>query len=219
MNARCAADFTFCPVETELAGWDGGIPTSASGICVLLPLLLSCLSRHNVLDLQTAIEIYTPLFALFLSDHDFWRSSNSLQLTRHRALCRVAVRRGIGPIGPEKHTRLLASFPEAPTFGTKDVCHFDDRLDQEMVVGVGNECHRVSKPLNVLFFGANLFLGEWWFDRSLERQRVKAFHVRHHTLASDGTIDLTQIASGRVAIRQIRDRRSTDRRREPLWLA
>jgi Family of unknown function (DUF6999) len=73
-------DFTFCPVETELAGWDGGIPTSASGICVLLPSLLSCLSRHNVLDLQTAIEIYTPLFALFLSDHDFWRSSNSLQL-------------------------------------------------------------------------------------------------------------------------------------------
>ena len=73
-------DFTFCPVETELAGWDGGIPTSASGICVLLPSLLSCLSRHNVLDLQTAIEIYTPLFALFLSDHDFRRLSNSLQL-------------------------------------------------------------------------------------------------------------------------------------------
>ena len=48
---------------------------------------------------------------------------------------------------------------------------------------------------------------------------LKAFHVRHHTLAGDGTIDLTQIASGRVAIRQIRDRRSTGRRREPLWLA
>src|SRR5258705_1052402 len=45
----------------------------------------------------------------------------------------------------------------------------------------------ISKPLNVLFFGANLFLGEWWFDKSLERQRVKAFHVRHHTLAGDGT--------------------------------
>jgi hypothetical protein len=56
----------------------------------------------------------------------------------------------------------------------------------------------ISKPLNVLFFGANLFLGEWRFDKSLERQRVKAFHVRHHTLAGDGTIDLTQIASGRV---------------------
>ncbi|SDK54214.1 DUF6999 family protein [Microbulbifer yueqingensis] len=34
----------------------------------------------NVLDLQTAIELYTPLYALFLSDHDFWRASNSLQL-------------------------------------------------------------------------------------------------------------------------------------------
>ncbi|WP_105102249.1 DUF6999 family protein [Microbulbifer pacificus] len=34
----------------------------------------------NVIDLQTAIEMYTPLYALFLSDHDFWRASNSLQL-------------------------------------------------------------------------------------------------------------------------------------------
>ncbi|MDM3871704.1 hypothetical protein QSV34_10090 [Porticoccus sp. W117] len=34
----------------------------------------------NVLDLQTAIEMYTPLYALFLSDRDFWRASNSLQL-------------------------------------------------------------------------------------------------------------------------------------------
>ena len=34
----------------------------------------------------TAIEIYTPLFALFLSDHDFWRSSNSLQLDETIAL-------------------------------------------------------------------------------------------------------------------------------------
>jgi len=35
---------------------------------------------HNVIDLQTAIEIYTPLFALLLTDSDFWRASNSLQL-------------------------------------------------------------------------------------------------------------------------------------------
>lgn len=35
---------------------------------------------HNVIDLQTAIELYTPLYGLFLSDHDFWRASNSLQL-------------------------------------------------------------------------------------------------------------------------------------------
>lgn len=34
----------------------------------------------NVLDLQTAVEMYTPLFGVFLSDSDFWRASNSLQL-------------------------------------------------------------------------------------------------------------------------------------------
>lgn len=35
---------------------------------------------HNFLDIQTAIELYTPLFGLFLSDSYFWRASNSLQL-------------------------------------------------------------------------------------------------------------------------------------------
>ncbi|MFN7112734.1 MAG: DUF6999 family protein [Alphaproteobacteria bacterium] len=35
---------------------------------------------HNFLDLQSAIEMYTPLFGLLLSDNDFWRASNSLQL-------------------------------------------------------------------------------------------------------------------------------------------
>jgi len=35
---------------------------------------------HNCIDLQTAIEMYTPLFALLLSDADFWRASSSLQL-------------------------------------------------------------------------------------------------------------------------------------------
>ena len=34
----------------------------------------------NVIDLQTAIEIYTPAYALLLTDRDFWRASNSLQL-------------------------------------------------------------------------------------------------------------------------------------------
>jgi len=35
---------------------------------------------HNFLDLQSAIEFYTPLYGVFLSDKDFWRASNSLQL-------------------------------------------------------------------------------------------------------------------------------------------
>ena len=36
--------------------------------------------RFNKLDIQTAIEIYTPVFQFFLTDSDFWRSVNSLQL-------------------------------------------------------------------------------------------------------------------------------------------
>lgn len=35
---------------------------------------------HNFIDLQSAIELYTPMFGLLLSDADFWRASNSLQL-------------------------------------------------------------------------------------------------------------------------------------------
>lgn len=36
--------------------------------------------KLNFLDLESAIEIYTPLYQLFLSDSDFWRACNSLQL-------------------------------------------------------------------------------------------------------------------------------------------
>lgn len=36
--------------------------------------------RINCIDLQTAIEMFTPTYQLFLTDHDFWRASNSLQL-------------------------------------------------------------------------------------------------------------------------------------------
>jgi hypothetical protein len=41
---------------------------------------------HNFLDLHTAIELYTPLYAFFLTDSDFWRASNSLQLDQTIAL-------------------------------------------------------------------------------------------------------------------------------------
>lgn len=36
--------------------------------------------RLNVVDLHTAIELFTPVYALFLSDADFWRATHSLQL-------------------------------------------------------------------------------------------------------------------------------------------
>jgi len=34
----------------------------------------------NFIDIETAIELYTPLYALFLPKHDFIRAANSLQL-------------------------------------------------------------------------------------------------------------------------------------------
>lgn len=36
--------------------------------------------RRNFLDLQSSIELFTPLYQLLLSDSDFWRATNSLQL-------------------------------------------------------------------------------------------------------------------------------------------
>jgi hypothetical protein len=37
-------------------------------------------ARTNFIDLLTAIEIFTPMYQLLLTDNDFWRASNSLQL-------------------------------------------------------------------------------------------------------------------------------------------
>jgi hypothetical protein len=42
--------------------------------------------RLNLLDLETAIEIYTPLYQMFLTDSDFWRACNSLQLDETLAI-------------------------------------------------------------------------------------------------------------------------------------
>jgi Family of unknown function (DUF6999) len=38
------------------------------------------------LDLESAVEVYTPLYQLFLTDSDFWRACNSLQLDETVAL-------------------------------------------------------------------------------------------------------------------------------------
>jgi hypothetical protein len=40
----------------------------------------------NCIDLESAIEMYTPLYQLFLTDSDFWRACNSLQLDETVAL-------------------------------------------------------------------------------------------------------------------------------------
>lgn len=34
----------------------------------------------NIIDLQTCIDLFTPIYQLFLTDKDFWRSVHSLQL-------------------------------------------------------------------------------------------------------------------------------------------
>jgi hypothetical protein len=70
---------------------------------------------HNFLDLQSAIEIYTPLFALFLSDRDFWRSSNSLQLDETIAcyVARIFDREAIIGLVNNKHPMVPLSTLEA----------------------------------------------------------------------------------------------------------
>lgn len=47
----------------------------------------------NVIDVATAIELYTPMYQLFLTDADFWRASNSLQLDETIALYVAALLR------------------------------------------------------------------------------------------------------------------------------
>lgn len=72
-------------------------------------------SWHNFLDLQSAIEFYTPLFGLFLSDKDFWRSSNSLQLDETIAIyvARLFDREGIVALANNKHPCVPISTLEA----------------------------------------------------------------------------------------------------------
>ena len=55
LDYRCISDDGF-PIEAMPRGW--------------------C----NVIDLESAIEMYTPMYQLFLTDADFWRACNSLQL-------------------------------------------------------------------------------------------------------------------------------------------
>ncbi len=56
---------------------------------------------YRFLDLQTAIEVYTPLFGLLLSDSFFWRASNSLQLDETISIY-------IGKIFDEKYIAVAA---------------------------------------------------------------------------------------------------------------
>lgn len=57
--------------------------------------------RNNVVDLQTAIEMYTPAYAMFLTDRDFWRAANSLQLDETIGMYCARL------TGEEKHLSLI----------------------------------------------------------------------------------------------------------------
>lgn len=61
-------------------------------ICGQTPLDFSCMTEvdldlssmpnrwSNFIDISSAIELFTPVYQLFLTDSDFWRATNSLQL-------------------------------------------------------------------------------------------------------------------------------------------
>ncbi len=55
----------------------------------------------NFIDLETAIEIYTPVYQFFLTDNDFWRATNSLQLDETIGLYGSTI------LGSDKHLLLV----------------------------------------------------------------------------------------------------------------
>jgi hypothetical protein len=57
--------------------------------------------RLNIIDLQTAIELYTPAYAMLLTDRDFWRAANSLQLDETIGLYVARI------TGEEKHLAMI----------------------------------------------------------------------------------------------------------------
>jgi len=59
--------------------------------------------RFNVIDLQSAIELYTPAYAMLLTDRDFWRASNSLQLDETIGLYAARL------TGEEKHLAMIVN--------------------------------------------------------------------------------------------------------------
>lgn len=102
--------------------------------------------RRNFIDLQCAIEIYTPLFGLFLSDKDFWRSSNSLQLDETIALYAARLFGDEGLIGlvNNKHPCVPLSTLEA---GFRLMLH---GLDAENLYGYIRQQRDAQKSLNQL---------------------------------------------------------------------
>lgn len=68
--------------------------------------------RLNVIDLQTAIELYTPAYAMLLTDRDFWRASNSLQLDETIGLYAARL------TGEDKHLAMISNRHPLVPFST-----------------------------------------------------------------------------------------------------
>ena len=99
----------------------------------------------NFLDLQSAIEFYTPLFGLFLADKDFWRSSNSLQLDETVAIyvARLFDRESIVALVNNRHPTVPFSTLEA---GFRLMLH---GLDAENLYGFILHMREEQKASNV----------------------------------------------------------------------
>ncbi len=68
----------------------------------------------NFIDAETAIEIYTPLYQLFLKDIDFWRAHHSLQFDETIAIYVAHI------LGNPTHLALVNNkHPLAPLTGTQ----------------------------------------------------------------------------------------------------
>jgi hypothetical protein len=74
-----------------------------SAITDTVPLNPIKRGRFNIIDLQTAIECYTPAYALLLTDRDFWRAANSLQLDETIALYVARL------TGAEQHLAMVSN--------------------------------------------------------------------------------------------------------------
>lgn len=67
--------------------WEAATQPDYSAISLTPPPVETMPDRWtNFVDLHTAIELYTPIYQLFLTDNDFWRATNSLQLDETIAL-------------------------------------------------------------------------------------------------------------------------------------
>lgn len=96
---------------------------------------------HNFLDLQGAIECYTPLFGLLLRNSDFWRASNSLQLDETIAIyvARIFHHESIVALVNNKHPCVPFSTLEA---GFRLMLH---GLDAENLYGFIKHMHNMQR--------------------------------------------------------------------------